>query len=94
MDYKWKRLQYFSKLLSLLCFGILIPVFRLYPYITGLEEVMEFLEQSFPNVEIAIAHGKVFLCVCHVLSFVRVCNRNERKASKNDVVSGSENLSA
>ena len=26
---------------------------------SGLEEVMEFLEQSFPNVEIAIAHGKV-----------------------------------
>lgn len=26
---------------------------------TGLEEVMEFLEQSFPNLEIAIAHGKV-----------------------------------
>lgn len=25
----------------------------------GLEEVMEFLGQSFPNVEIAIAHGKV-----------------------------------
>lgn len=28
----------------------------------GLEEVMEFLEASFPNVEIAIAHGKVATC--------------------------------
>ena len=27
--------------------------------LTGLEEVMEFLEQSYPNIEIAIAHGKV-----------------------------------
>lgn len=27
--------------------------------LTGLEEVMEFLEKSFPTVEIAIAHGKV-----------------------------------
>lgn len=27
--------------------------------ITGLEEAMEFLEQSFPDVQIAIAHGKV-----------------------------------
>lgn len=27
---------------------------------SGLEEVMKFLEQSFPDIEIAIAHGKVF----------------------------------
>lgn len=27
--------------------------------ITGLEEAMEFLQQSFPDVQIAIAHGKV-----------------------------------
>jgi transcription-repair coupling factor (superfamily II helicase) len=28
--------------------------------LTGLEEVKDFLEQSFPNVEIAVAHGQVF----------------------------------
>lgn len=28
---------------------------------TGLEEVMEFLQQSFPDVTIAIAHGKVLM---------------------------------
>lgn len=28
---------------------------------TGLEEVMDSLKQSFPDVDIAIAHGKVFL---------------------------------
>lgn len=28
--------------------------------VTGLEEVMDFLEQAFPNVDIAIAHGQVF----------------------------------
>lgn len=33
----------------------------LYSCISGLEEVMDFLEQAFPNVEIAIAHGKVYL---------------------------------
>ncbi|KAH0969626.1 hypothetical protein GBA52_028552 [Prunus armeniaca] len=33
-------------------------VFYVLPRIKGLEEVMEFLEQSFPNVEIAIAHGR------------------------------------
>ncbi|KAK9272159.1 hypothetical protein L1049_002530 [Liquidambar formosana] len=35
-------------------------VFYVLPRIRGLEEVMEFLEQSFPNVEIAIAHGKQY----------------------------------
>ncbi|KAL6960352.1 hypothetical protein U1Q18_038117 [Sarracenia purpurea var. burkii] len=35
-------------------------VFYVLPRIKGLEEVMEFLEQSFPNVEIAIAHGKQY----------------------------------
>ncbi|XP_059645388.1 ATP-dependent DNA helicase At3g02060, chloroplastic isoform X3 [Cornus florida] len=34
-------------------------VFYVLPRIKGLEEVMEFLEQSFPNVDIAIAHGKL-----------------------------------
>ncbi|KAL0329006.1 UNVERIFIED_CONTAM: ATP-dependent DNA helicase, chloroplastic [Sesamum radiatum] len=34
-------------------------VFYVLPRIKGLEEVMEFLAQSFPNVGIAIAHGKV-----------------------------------
>lgn len=34
-------------------------VFFVLPRIKGLEEVMEFLEQSFPNVKIAIAHGKL-----------------------------------
>lgn len=29
-------------------------------YYAGLEEIMGFLEQSFPDVEVAIAHGKVF----------------------------------
>ena len=28
--------------------------------LTGLEEVKDFLEQSFPDVEIAVAHGQVF----------------------------------
>ena len=32
-------------------------------YFIGLEEVMEFLEESFPEVEIAIAHGKVIHCL-------------------------------
>lgn len=37
--------------------------------LTGLEEVMEFLEQSFPNLEIAIAHGKViFLHIFYYLN--------------------------
>ncbi|KAG2411388.1 hypothetical protein I3760_Q000200 [Carya illinoinensis] len=35
-------------------------VFHVLPRIKGLEEVMEFLEQSFPNVEIAIAHGQQY----------------------------------
>ncbi|KAL8544223.1 hypothetical protein ACS0TY_004676 [Phlomoides rotata] len=35
-------------------------VFYVLPRIKGLEEVMEFLEQSFPNVDIAIAHGKQY----------------------------------
>lgn len=35
-------------------------VFYVLPRIKGLEEVMEFLEQSLPNVEIAIAHGKQY----------------------------------
>ncbi|KAL2529308.1 DEAD/DEAH box helicase [Forsythia ovata] len=35
-------------------------VFYVLPRIKGLEEVMEFLEQSFPHVEIAIAHGKQY----------------------------------
>uniref|UniRef100_A0A803NA62 Helicase ATP-binding domain-containing protein n=1 Tax=Chenopodium quinoa TaxID=63459 RepID=A0A803NA62_CHEQI len=34
-------------------------VFYVLPRIKGLEEVMGFLEQSFPDVEIAIAHGKL-----------------------------------
>ncbi|XP_065867503.1 ATP-dependent DNA helicase At3g02060, chloroplastic [Euphorbia lathyris] len=35
-------------------------VFYVLPRIKGLEEVMGFLEESFPNVEIAIAHGKQY----------------------------------
>ncbi|XP_022869255.1 ATP-dependent DNA helicase At3g02060, chloroplastic-like isoform X3 [Olea europaea var. sylvestris] len=35
-------------------------VFYVLPRIKGLEEIMEFLEQSFPHVEIAIAHGKQY----------------------------------
>ncbi|KAI3472620.1 hypothetical protein Pfo_029191 [Paulownia fortunei] len=35
-------------------------VFYVLPRIKGLEEVMEFLGQSFLNVEIAIAHGKQY----------------------------------
>ncbi|XP_056169809.1 ATP-dependent DNA helicase At3g02060, chloroplastic [Syzygium oleosum] len=35
-------------------------VFYVLPRIKGLEEVMEFLEQSFPDTEIAIAHGKQY----------------------------------
>ncbi|XP_030552631.1 ATP-dependent DNA helicase At3g02060, chloroplastic [Rhodamnia argentea] len=35
-------------------------VFYVLPRIKGLEEVMEFLEQSFPDIEIAIAHGKQY----------------------------------
>lgn len=35
-------------------------VFYVLPRIKGLEEVMEFLEKSFPHVEIAIAHGKQY----------------------------------
>jgi transcription-repair coupling factor (superfamily II helicase) len=31
--------------------------------LTGLEEVKDFLEQSFPNVEIAVAHGQVFFFI-------------------------------
>ncbi|CAJ1792862.1 unnamed protein product [Sphenostylis stenocarpa] len=34
-------------------------VFYVLPRIKGLDEVMAFLVESFPNVEIAIAHGKV-----------------------------------
>lgn len=41
-----------------LCFSSLYKFSDLYD-LTGLEEVLEFLEQSFPNDEIAIAHGKV-----------------------------------
>ncbi|KAF8390772.1 hypothetical protein HHK36_025300 [Tetracentron sinense] len=37
-------------------------VFYVLPRIKGLEVVMDFLEQSFPNVEIAIAHGKI-VCI-------------------------------
>jgi len=29
-------------------------------FLAGLEEAMEFLEEAFPDVEIAVAHGKVF----------------------------------
>ncbi|XP_015570918.1 ATP-dependent DNA helicase At3g02060, chloroplastic [Ricinus communis] len=35
-------------------------VFYVLPLIKGLEEVMDFLEQSFPKVEKAIAHGKQY----------------------------------
>ncbi|XP_020107135.1 ATP-dependent DNA helicase At3g02060, chloroplastic-like [Ananas comosus] len=35
-------------------------VFYVLPRIKGLEEVKEFLEQSFPNIAIAIAHGKQY----------------------------------
>ncbi|XP_022739211.1 ATP-dependent DNA helicase At3g02060, chloroplastic isoform X5 [Durio zibethinus] len=35
-------------------------VFYVLPRIKGLEEVMDFLEQSFPDVDIAIAHGKQY----------------------------------
>ncbi|XXG49700.1 hypothetical protein AAC387_Pa02g3802 [Persea americana] len=35
-------------------------VFYVLPRIKGLEEVMEFLQQSFPDVAIAIAHGKQY----------------------------------
>ncbi|XP_060195780.1 ATP-dependent DNA helicase At3g02060, chloroplastic [Lycium barbarum] len=35
-------------------------VFYVLPRIKGLEDVMEFLEQTFPHVEIAIAHGKQY----------------------------------
>ncbi|KOM38473.1 hypothetical protein LR48_Vigan03g185500 [Vigna angularis] len=35
-------------------------VFYVLPRIKGLDEVMTFLAESFPNVEIAIAHGKLF----------------------------------
>ncbi|XP_052172477.1 ATP-dependent DNA helicase At3g02060, chloroplastic isoform X2 [Diospyros lotus] len=35
-------------------------VFYVLPRIKGLEQVMEFLQQSFPNTEIAIAHGKQY----------------------------------
>ncbi|KAL2240699.1 UNVERIFIED_CONTAM: ATP-dependent DNA helicase, chloroplastic [Sesamum indicum] len=35
-------------------------IFYVLPRIKGLEEVMEFLAQSFPNVGIAIAHGKQY----------------------------------
>ncbi|XP_068661260.1 ATP-dependent DNA helicase At3g02060, chloroplastic [Aristolochia californica] len=35
-------------------------VFYVLPRIKGLEEVLEFLEQSFPEVPIAIAHGKQY----------------------------------
>ncbi|KAH9618801.1 hypothetical protein KSS87_018762 [Heliosperma pusillum] len=34
-------------------------VFYVLPRIKGLDEVMDFLEQSFPDVEIAIAHGQL-----------------------------------
>uniref|UniRef100_A0A7C9ERM8 DNA helicase n=1 Tax=Opuntia streptacantha TaxID=393608 RepID=A0A7C9ERM8_OPUST len=35
-------------------------VFYVLPRIKGLDEVMEFLELSFPDVEIAVAHGKQY----------------------------------
>ncbi|KMT07836.1 hypothetical protein BVRB_6g146480 [Beta vulgaris subsp. vulgaris] len=35
-------------------------VFYVLPRIKGLEEIMGFLEQSFPDVEVAIAHGKQY----------------------------------
>ncbi|CAJ2672224.1 unnamed protein product [Trifolium pratense] len=35
-------------------------VFYVMPYIKGLEEATEFLEEAFPDVEIAVAHGKQF----------------------------------
>lgn len=38
-------------------------IFLIYiSYVSGLEEVMEFLKSSCPDVEIAIAHGKVNFC--------------------------------
>lgn len=41
--------------------------------LTGLEEVMEFLEQSYPNVEIAIAHGKViFLYIVNYVDMLQL----------------------
>ncbi|KAJ0112302.1 hypothetical protein Patl1_02508 [Pistacia atlantica] len=36
-------------------------VFYVLPRIKGLEEVMDFLEQAFPNVDIAIAHGQLLM---------------------------------
>ncbi|GLT81567.1 hypothetical protein SLE2022_000120 [Rubroshorea leprosula] len=35
-------------------------VFYVLPRIKGIQEVMDFLEQSFPDVDIAIAHGKQY----------------------------------
>lgn len=35
--------------------------------VAGLEEVMEFLECSFPDVEIAIAHGKVVSSIIYYI---------------------------
>ncbi|KAI4342181.1 hypothetical protein MLD38_026832 [Melastoma candidum] len=35
-------------------------VFYVLPRIKGLDEVMEFLENAFPDIEIAIAHGKQY----------------------------------
>lgn len=37
-------------------------------FLTGLEEAMEFLEEAFPDVEIAVAHGKVFIKSIYILS--------------------------
>jgi transcription-repair coupling factor (superfamily II helicase) len=34
-------------------------VFYVLPRIKGLEEVMDFLEEAFPDIDIAMAHGKV-----------------------------------
>lgn len=40
-------------------------------FVTGLEEVKDFLEDSFPNATVAIAHGKVgyFILIQICVSF-------------------------
>ncbi|KAJ0025755.1 hypothetical protein Pint_07278 [Pistacia integerrima] len=50
-------------------------VFYVLPRIKGLEEVMDFLEQAFPNVDIAIAHGQMDF-TCNTRSSLRKPWRN------------------
>lgn len=57
------------RILMCLCYSI-DSGFSTIVFLTELDEAMEFLEEAFPDVEIAVAHGKVFIKSICVLSFI------------------------